>query len=105
MVIVQIRDEKASYALYADLRPSGDLVVAGHDLTRWRAESFGGDEYEYFYTVRTAAVARLCEQLGVERAGLLDALHALLSPHGVSASTAWRAWLQAHDVAYEFAVR
>ena len=105
MVIVQIRDGKTSYALYADLRASGDLVVAGHDLSKWQEDSFGRDEYEYFYTVRADAVTRVCEALGVERAGLLDALQSLLAPHGVSASTAWRTWLQTHDMPYEFAVR
>lgn len=90
MVIVQIRDGKTSYALYADRRGNGDVVIAGHD---------------HFYTVRAAAVPRLCGELGVEPAGVLDGIRALLEPHGVAASAAWRAWLQAHDVAYEFAVR
>jgi len=105
MVIVQIRDGKTSYALYADLRGNGDVVVAGHDLTRWQADSYGGDEYEYFYTVRAHAVPRLCELLAVGRAGVLEGIQGLLAPHGAAASTAWRAWLQAHDVPYEFAVR
>jgi hypothetical protein len=105
VVIVQIRDGKTSYALYADRRGNGDVVIAGHDLTRWQADGYAGDEYEYFYTVRAPAVPRLCAELGVEPAGVLDGIRALLAPHGITASTAWRAWLQAHDVAYEFAVR
>src|SRR5687768_3913936 len=105
MVIVQVSDGKTSYALYADLRDSGDLVIAGHDLSASLADSVGRDEYEYFYTVRAGAVPRVCELLGVERAALLDALRGLLAPHGVAASPTWRTWLQTHDVPYEFSVR
>ena len=105
MVIVQLRDGKTNYALYADLGASGDLVVAGHDLSGWQDDSFGRSEYEYVYTVRAAAVPRVCELLGVARDALLGGVQGLLAPHGVAASTTWRAWLQAHDVPYEFAVR
>jgi hypothetical protein len=102
MVIVQVRDGTAGCALSAELRPGGDLVVSGRDLT---ANSVGGDEYEYVYTVRADDVPRLCEQLGVERGDLVSGLQRLLVPHGVAAGTAWRTWLKAHDVPYELTVR
>jgi hypothetical protein len=105
MVIVEIRNTTTSYALYADIARSGDLVVVGHDLSAGTAELTGGDEYEYVYTVRADAVPALCERLGVEPGALLDGLQRLLTPHGIAASTAWRAWLVGHSIPYEFAVR
>jgi len=101
MVIVEIRNSTTNYALYADLVRGGDLVVVGRDLS----ELVGGDEYEYFYTIRVAAIPQLCERLGVEREALLDGLRRLLMPHGVTASAAWRAWLVGNAIPYEFSVR
>ena len=102
MVIVQIRNGEASCAMSAELRPDGDLVVSGHDLS---GDSAGHDDYEYVYTVRTDAVPRMCELLAVDRGELVDGLQRLLVPHGVAASAAWRTWLKAHDVPYELTVR
>ena len=64
----------------------------------------GRSEYEYFYTVKAKHVPRVCEVLGVTEASVLAAVRALLAPHGIRASTMWRAWLQANDVAWVFSV-
>jgi hypothetical protein len=98
MVIVQAREGHASCSLSADLRPSGDLAVTGHDLSVER-------DSEYVYTIRAAAVPRLCERLDVEAGELVDGLRRLLAPHGVAAGTMWRTWLKAHDVPYELTIR
>lgn len=98
MMIVQVRDGEVSCSLSAELRPSGDLVIIGRDLSVER-------DSEYVYSVRAAIVPRLCELLDVEAGELVDGLQRLLAPHGVAASTTWRTWLKAHDVAYELTIR
>jgi hypothetical protein len=98
MVIVQIRDGQASYALSAELRPSGDVTVTGHEH---RAEH----DAEYVYTIRAAVVPRLCELLDVEAGELVAGLQRLLAPHGLAAGATWRTWLKAHDVPYELTIR
>jgi hypothetical protein len=98
MVIVQIRDGQASCSLSAELRPSGDLAVTGHDLSVER-------DSEYVYTIRAAAVPRLCELLDVEAGELVAGLQRLLAPHGLAAGATWRGWLKAHDVPYELTIR
>jgi hypothetical protein len=103
MIIVRVRDGGASCALYADLRPSGDLVITGRDQREAQGDSVDG--YESVYTIRAAPLPRLCELLAVEHGELLDGLQRLLAPRGVAAGSTWRAWLKAHDVAYELTVR
>jgi hypothetical protein len=103
MVIVDIRDGKTSFALYADLSRDGDLVIAGRDH---KPElDAGADAYEYLYTVGADAVPRVCELLGVDDGSLLDGVLLLLAPHGVAASAHWRSWLNRHQVPYGFSLR
>ncbi len=98
MVIVHVRDGQASGSLSAELRPTGDLAIIGRDISVER-------DSEYVYTIRAAAVPRLCERLDVEAGELVEGLQRLLAPHGVAAGTMWRTWLKAHDVAYELTIR
>lgn len=104
MIVVELRRDRLDYSLIAEITDDGDLVVSGYDRSSWLAEQIGRGEYEYFYTVKAKHVPRVCELLGVSEAGLLAAVRELLAPHGIAASTAWRAWLQANDVAWVFSV-
>ena len=108
--IVRIREGGTHYTLSATIDAAGDLVLAGHDLSAWLKDHgermFGrADEYEYYYRVAAAQLPRVCERLGVPRRNLLGAIRALLAPHGITASTAWKAWLQAAGIPYDFTVR
>lgn len=105
MVIVDIRDGKTSFALYADLSRDGDLVIAGRDHKPGLDAQAGTDAYEYLYTVGADAVPRVCELLGVDAGSLLDGVQLLLAPHGVAASAHWRSWLNHHQVPYAFSLR
>ena len=96
MVIVHARDGQATSSLSADLRPTGDLAITDVHVER---------DAEYVYTIRAAAVPRLCELLDVEVGELISGLERLLAPHGMTAGTAWRTWLKAHDVPYELTIR
>jgi hypothetical protein len=106
MVIFELHTADTSYALHAELTDDGDLVVGGSDHSSWLAERIGRRDYEYGYTVKAKHVARLRALLGVDPRDdeLLDAVRALLAPQGIAASTTWRAWLQANDVAWVFSV-
>lgn len=110
--IVAIRTDKKKYWLRVRLEKNGDLVLEGQDLSPGLEEMFGRDEYEYWYTVKAAAVPKLLETLGGAN-GLLGrpterSIAAVLrerfgEPHGISASTEFKAWCKAHDVPYTFA--
>jgi len=91
-------------ALRVERAADGDLVIRGHDRSGWIEQRIGRRDYEYRYTVKAKHVPRVCERLGVAADGLLPAVRALLAPHGDQASALWRAWLQAHDVAWVFSV-
>jgi hypothetical protein len=104
MVIIKIRDDHTDYSLLAELTVDGDLVVSGCDCSSWLAAHMGRSEYEYFYTVKAKHVPRVRALLGATEDELLAAVRALLAPHGIRASTTWRAWLQANDVAWVFSV-
>lgn len=105
MLIVEVRDARTNYALYADFDGRGDLVVSGTDRSPGLEERMGFDEYEYFYRIRAAEIPELCNQLGAPRETLLDGLRDLLAPSGASASSAWRKWLESHQIGFEFSVR
>jgi len=103
MVIVQSRDVDTSATLQAELRPSGELVVTARVASPEGSD--GSDDYEAVYTVRADEVPRLCALLAVDPGELLEGLQGWLAPHGTAAAATWRAWLKAHDVAYELTVR
>jgi hypothetical protein len=108
--IARIRNRETDYTLLAELDAAGDLVLIGHDLNAWltgRGEDLFGraDENEYLYRVAAAQLPRVCELLGVPTSKLLDGVRVLLAPHGLGASGAWKAWLMAFGVPYDFAVR
>ena len=105
MTVVQIRDGRTSYSLTAALTAAGDLVLSGHDLSSYLAEHMDRDEYEYFYAVKSHAVPQLCVLLGTSTPGVLEAVRALLAPHGINASKQWRLWLESQGVAFDFTVR
>jgi hypothetical protein len=102
--IVDIRDGRTNYALSASLNAEGDLVVSGSDLSRWAKDALATDEYEYFYVVKAAHLARLCAALGADCEALLGRIRHQLAPHGYHASTAWKTWLNEHGIPYEFSV-
>jgi hypothetical protein len=104
VVIVKIRDERTNYVLNGSVNQGGDLVLAGSDLSPSIKEMFDTDEYEYFYVVKAHEVKRVCAALGADAAGLLERVRDQLAPHGITASTAWKAWLTAHGIPYEFSV-
>jgi hypothetical protein len=106
MVIVEQRGNGIHYTLSAVIRANGDLVLEGHDLSAWLADSLGRDEYEYFYTVSARELARVREILGADAEDdLLARVRDLLAPDGISASRSWKKWLRRHGIPYAFAVR
>lgn len=58
--------DRDKLAVWAEWNESGELVLSGQDLR--------GGEYEYFLTVKQAALPKLTEALGCDREGLLAAL-------------------------------
>ncbi|GEM_PF-2807782 len=108
MILVSIKDATTNYILTAEIQPSGDLVVSASDFSPSIKESFETDEYEYFYVVKAADVARVHTALGITDATLPDELllrlRALLEPQGYTASTHWKAWLVANNIPYDFSV-
>jgi hypothetical protein len=104
MVIVEIRDDHTDDSVLAERTVEGDLMISGCVRSSWLAARIGRSEYEYFYTVKAKHVPRVCALLGATEDELLPAVRALLAPHGTRASTLWRAWLQANDVAWVFSV-
>lgn len=102
MYLVEINEAVTRYWLSAELDAQGALVVSGHDLSRNLEDILGTDEYEYWYTVAAADVQRVCAALSTTPAQLLQALKDLLAPHGISASTEWKAWLVARAIPYQF---
>lgn len=108
--IVAVEDSKHRYWLRVDLEENGDLVLEGQDLSPGIEELFGRDEYEYWYTVKAANVPTLLASLNASstNATNLDAIAELLRDrfvrtHGISTSTAFKAWCKDHDIPYDFA--
>lgn len=104
MKIVEVRSDQTNYMLSASRNREGDLLVSGSDLSPWVTERFSTDEYEYFYVVKAPDVVAVCAALGATEDDLLDRLRALLAPHGIGASTQWKAWLTAQKIPFEFSV-
>ncbi|HET7504820.1 MAG TPA: hypothetical protein VFK02_27545 [Kofleriaceae bacterium] len=77
-------------------------MLAGSDLSPAVKEMFETDEYEYFYVVKAGDVARV--SLGADLPHLLGRVRDHLAPHGITASTAWKTWLSAHGIPYDFTV-
>ena len=111
IAIVAINDEKTRYWLRVDLNEEGDLVLAGQDLSPHIGQLFLRDEYEYWYTVKAVHVPRLLATLGTELdacdGAILAAIAELLRErfaraHGISTSTAFKAWCKEHDIPYSF---
>jgi hypothetical protein len=107
--IVAINDEKTRYWLRADLNEQGDLVLAGQDLSPHVGQLFLRDEYEYWYTVKAVDVPRLLDTLGASASSAtnLAAIAEVLRErfartHGISTSTAFKAWCKEHDIPYAF---
>ena len=74
MTIVEVRDERTYYQLTAQLR-DGELVLAGS-----------------------------AERVDRSGDGGLARIRELLAPHGISASIAWKSWLEANRIPYDFSV-
>jgi hypothetical protein len=123
MELFSTHTKDTNYALRASMK-DGALQLEGHDLSPGLEAFSGRDEYECWYTVAAADVPRVEAALLDEaetarpdartdaetrrRAHGADAvLFELLRqrfavPHGISASTAFREWLVAHAIPYEF---
>jgi hypothetical protein len=104
MIIVQIKDERTNYILTAEIGASGDLVLSASDFSPSVKDMFSTDEYEYYYIVQAVDVGRVIAALGATRATLLDAIRDLLAKHGITASTEWKAWLDARNIPSELSV-
>jgi hypothetical protein len=104
MTIVKVREGQTNYQLVASRNPGGDFVVAGYDTSPWVQDTFSTDEYEYFYVVKAQEVPRVCAALGTTEDALFEQVRALLAPHGIAASTQWKAWLTAQGIPFEFSV-
>lgn len=105
--IVAINDGTKRYWLRVDLEENGDLVLEGQDLSAGLEEMFGRDEYEYWYTVKAADVPKLLATLEIPKATALatiaEALRERFVPtHGISTSTAFKAWCKDHEIPYAF---
>jgi hypothetical protein len=104
MIVVSIKDARTNYILTAELNAAGDLVLSASDFSAMVKEMFSTDEYEYFYTVKAANVAKVLRALNATQASLLDKVRELLAPHDVDASTRWKAWLVENKIPYDFSV-
>jgi len=103
VTIVSIVDERTNYRLTASL-DTGDLVLAASDLSASVRAMLETDEYEYYYVVKAADVPRLRALFGPSDTEVLERIRQLLAPHGVVASTEWKAWLSARGIPYDFSV-
>ena len=103
MTIVEVRDERTNYQLTAQLR-DGELVLAASDMSAWIEAAMGTEEYEYFYVIKAADMGRVRALLGTTDEEVLARIRELLAPHGISASTAWKSWLEANRIPYDFSV-
>lgn len=101
MILVDISDETTKYILTAELQ-NGDLVVSASDFSPSVKDTFGTDEYEYWYIVKAQEIWRLSHALGCTQAQLLEKLRDLLAPHGYTASTHYKAWLVEKLIPYSF---
>ena len=63
VVLRDERDQNGSRYLSASFSDQGDLVFAGQDLGKAVEEFFGESEYEWFWTVRMAALPALAAAL------------------------------------------
>jgi hypothetical protein len=112
-----VRRPDLTSVLHAGFDDDGELVLAGQDLGGSVEKYFGEDEYEYWYRVKPALIARLAGELAQATGQPLpegDAVAPFVTEsirrlfagpeHGLhfTSSAAFAEWLAEHGIVAEF---